>query len=114
MIPLSTHGKPNHVRDLIIGRVSRAPVANNREDYVLLLDQQAYEADIDGYAAVLSERPLSVAFATPLVYDVPTSHLSPGDVVSINSRGHVRTLYRPGSRSNALFVTDRCNSYCLM
>jgi His-Xaa-Ser system radical SAM maturase HxsC len=38
-----------------------------------------------------------------------------GDVIRINERsGLLSVLFRRGSRSNSLFVTERCNSYCLM
>ncbi|PNG35787.1 His-Xaa-Ser system radical SAM maturase HxsC [Pseudomonas protegens] len=39
----------------------------------------------------------------------------PGDVIAITSGSPiVRVLYRRGSDSNLLFMTDRCNSLCLM
>jgi His-Xaa-Ser system radical SAM maturase HxsC len=38
-----------------------------------------------------------------------------GDVIRVNERtGLVSVLFRRGSRNNSLFVTERCNSYCLM
>jgi len=43
------------------------------------------------------------------------SHLKAGDVIVLHPRsGHVRTLFRPDSQHNALLVTERCNSFCLM
>jgi sulfatase maturation enzyme AslB (radical SAM superfamily) len=42
-------------------------------------------------------------------------HLKAGYIVGIEpDSGFVRTLYRPDSRHNTLFVTERCNSNCLM
>jgi His-Xaa-Ser system radical SAM maturase HxsC len=41
-------------------------------------------------------------------------HLHDGDIVAMHHRGLVRTLYRRGSAHNVLFVTERCNSNCLM
>lgn len=39
----------------------------------------------------------------------------PGDVVALSpANSLVRVLYRRGSDSNLLFMTDRCNSLCLM
>lgn len=39
----------------------------------------------------------------------------PGDVVRLRpNSGQVAVLYRRGSSSNVLFVTERCNSLCLM
>jgi His-Xaa-Ser system radical SAM maturase HxsC len=42
------------------------------------------------------------------------THLKSGDVVVLHPRGHIRTLFRPDSDYNALLVTERCNSFCLM
>jgi len=41
-------------------------------------------------------------------------HLSDGDVVALHPNGMVETLFRQESPHNALFITDRCNSNCLM
>lgn len=41
--------------------------------------------------------------------------VKPGDVISVGpDSSMVRVLYRRGSNSNLLFMTDRCNSLCLM
>lgn len=67
-------------------------------------------------------------FLTPqtLLVDTQASHLhlhspkdsnvvQPGDVVALSPNSSlVRVLYRRGSDSNLLFMTDRCNSLCLM
>ncbi|MFD2968846.1 His-Xaa-Ser system radical SAM maturase HxsC [Sphingobacterium bambusae] len=41
-------------------------------------------------------------------------NLTEGDIVYINTNGAINTLYRRDSLHNALFITDRCNSNCLM
>ena len=41
-------------------------------------------------------------------------YLEKGDVVYINTNGMINTLFRKKSIHNSLFVTDRCNSNCLM
>jgi len=41
--------------------------------------------------------------------------VGPGDVIRLNTfNSRLRVLYRRGSTSNTLFVTERCNSRCLM
>ncbi len=42
------------------------------------------------------------------------THLHRNDIVLIRSTGDVNTLFRENSHHNSLFVTDRCNSNCLM
>lgn len=50
-----------------------------------------------------------------LVLHADISQLADGDVVQFNAqRSELIVLYRAGSNSNALFVTDLCNSKCLM
>lgn len=43
------------------------------------------------------------------------AYLSDGDVIRVEpARAAIQTLYRRGSRSNSLLVTERCNNYCVM
>ena len=37
-----------------------------------------------------------------------------GDVLRVHASGQVNVLYRRGANANALFITERCNSKCLM
>ena len=60
---------------------------------------------------VRSIRPGQTAF----VYDIPDlDYLADGDVIAIRENGNVRVLYRRSSPHNSIFVTDQCNSYCVM
>jgi His-Xaa-Ser system radical SAM maturase HxsC len=40
--------------------------------------------------------------------------ISDGDVVALQTSGAVDTLFRVESQHNSLFVTEQCNSFCLM
>jgi His-Xaa-Ser system radical SAM maturase HxsC len=43
------------------------------------------------------------------------SYLSDGDVIRIEpEHSAIHAIYRRGSRSNSLLVTERCNNYCVM
>src|SRR5258708_26713269 len=76
------------------------------------------EANIDGsgYRAVLSQDELTSAPNVPYIHLLrETDHLRDGDIVALEgSNGHVRSLYRPYELHHHLFVTERCNSNCLM
>jgi His-Xaa-Ser system radical SAM maturase HxsC len=70
---------------------------------------------LEEYAAVLVDG----NFQTEATRRVPiicasTDHLDDGDIVALDPSGQIRTLFRRHARSNFLFTTDRCNSYCLM
>jgi len=52
----------------------------------------------------------------PVVHSVrQIEHLRDGDIVVLQpNTGFVRTIYRPDSVHNTIFMTERCNSNCLM
>jgi His-Xaa-Ser system radical SAM maturase HxsC len=82
------------------------------------------DEDFSGYLAALSGEELGSESLDrypglknlPGVHTTPhVDHLREGDVVILRPKqGHVRTLYRRASPNNALFITERCNSDCVM
>jgi His-Xaa-Ser system radical SAM maturase HxsC len=114
MIPLSAYGKAEGIRQSIIGRVTFEDMEPKvRGDHVRVLRTLDGDEDLSGYAGLLVEAP-AFSPALPLVHSLAVGHLQAGDVVALEQRGHVRTLYRRASPHNAIFATDRCNSLCLM
>jgi His-Xaa-Ser system radical SAM maturase HxsC len=117
VIPLGFHGTATGVDHAVIGRVTHTPLLQSRADHVLVLSQSAGEHDLSGYAAVLCGEtwPDEASLAgIPLVADLDLSHIHDDDVVRVEPRGYVRSLYRRNSPHNTLFATERCNSFCLM
>lgn len=52
---------------------------------------------------------------SPLVAAVPSlKDFQVGDILMVNPNGTINSLFRKESMHNSLFVTDRCNSNCLM
>lgn len=114
MIPLGVYGRAQNLTRSVMGRVTFEDVDPSvRADHVRVVAGERAE-NMEGYAALLSESCLPPGLSVPFVQQVQTGHLRSGDVVSLDERGYVRTLYRRGSPHNAIFATDRCNSYCLM
>jgi len=119
-IPLHTHGRPLTAFPAgILGRITRRSLeAGNRPDHVRLLRSEHPSVDeLHGHAAVLAEGPFEMRDEAlpPIVHSLRRmDHLTEGDVVAVNPNGYIRTLYRIESGHNALFATDRCNSYCVM
>jgi His-Xaa-Ser system radical SAM maturase HxsC len=121
-VRLHSHGKALiPCEKTTLGRVTFSPLEPAlRGDSVLVLDHEQ-EIDLAGYAGVLvrealpPERVQALLFAgPPIVYGLSVDHLEGGDIVSLGPNGYVRTLYRIASPHNAIFTTDRCNSFCLM
>lgn len=123
-LPLHTFGVDQpRLRQTVLGRVtSEHQVDSMRSEYVLMAKRLPDVRDLEGYAAVMTlESPdpalleMLAKQAVPVLHGVQTfDHLVPGDVVALNPGGYIRTLYRVASPHNAIFTTDRCNSYCLM
>jgi His-Xaa-Ser system radical SAM maturase HxsC len=115
MIPLRVRGRlVRSLHDTTLGLVTSLPIEQSRRsNYVLRLTNGGPSCDLEGYAGVLCDGD-EPAGAAACIAQVSTSHLQDGDVVALDPSGQVRTLFRKGSRSNFLFTTDRCNSYCLM
>lgn len=97
LIPLASSGSPCNVQHPVIGRVTSAPVSDRRGDYVRMILTPEAEADLDGYAAVLCREPWPSGARVPdaaVISGIDLSHLEDEDVVKIERRGSVRTVYR--------------------
>jgi His-Xaa-Ser system radical SAM maturase HxsC len=114
MIPLSVYGRAEEIGEPALGRVTfEGTDTSVRGDHVYALRSLHSGLDVEGYAGLLVQQPTPPC-GVPLVHTVSIDHLEGGDVVSLDSKGYVRTLYRRASEHNAIFATDRCNSLCLM
>jgi len=105
-------------------RVTYQDVADfgRRADYVRVVAQPGAKFDGDalqGYAGIVVTQetlPKRMGSSNAPVISVPSiGHLAEGHIVSIEPKtGMVLTVFRPESRHNVVFTTDRCNSNCLM
>jgi len=74
-----------------------------------------WEGALEGFAGVVSEHPLLPAGGIAISAARDARVIQPGDVVRVRpGSSMVSVLYRRGSGANTLFVTERCNSRCLM
>jgi His-Xaa-Ser system radical SAM maturase HxsC len=66
-----------------------------------------------GYAGVVGGLPCGKRVGR--IYSVSNDAVvSPGDVVRLRTGGKVDVLFRRGANANSLFVTEACNSLCVM
>lgn len=102
----------------ILGLVTtlELPSRESRENCVLFWNHPFAPSDPSGYLAILTpQKAPGWCVNVPLVHSFGgLDYLADGDVVSVSEAGFVRTLYRKSSSHNFIFVTDQCNSYCLM
>lgn len=102
----------------ILGKVTtiELPLKDSRHNRILFWKDASPPIDSSEYLAILTPHNASGwHMKVPLVHSIcGLDYLADEDVVSVNESGFVRTLYRKSSLHNFIFVTDQCNSYCLM
>jgi His-Xaa-Ser system radical SAM maturase HxsC len=116
---LHTAGMASGFRKPLVVRVTMQPLSVDRRKNaaLVLMSHHAIPASVTGYAAIIVHDKIDdESFPIPIVHSVRNiDHLKTGHVVALEPlNGFVRTLYRPESPHNTLFVTERCNSNCLM
>jgi len=119
---LTTMGVSRNFTDSIIGIVKTGDVpADQRGRYVRFFSESDSHnlptiISFDGYRAVLSHNELTEELSVPYIHLLRESdHIRDGDIVALDATtGNVRSLYRPYELHHHLFVTERCNSNCLM
>lgn len=71
-----------------------------------------------GFAALLIKHSAVIRddMRSPAIYALREEHIvKSGDVIRVKAKnGQIGVLYRRGANANSLFVTERCNSKCIM
>lgn len=103
MIQLKTKGVINNITKAVV-----AKVVATQSDFLSCLSLEDEGPIILSNKEIFSTDLIGISFIPNLKY------LKKGDIILINTNGTVSTLFREQSNDNSLFVTDRCNSNCLM
>jgi His-Xaa-Ser system radical SAM maturase HxsC len=121
---LTTAGAPLNFGTAVVGKVAmRAVPADDRSDKILvrLLDECSADESRGCRGVITPSRAqdnttIIDRLTLPIVHSTrEIDHLRDGDIVVMQPKtGFVRTLHRPDSVHNTLFMTERCNSNCLM
>lgn len=122
MSNLTIRGIPRDLSLPICGRVTRDLSSCGRAEEMLVLDTPPDPlSSLRGYRGIITTMSDTAipregaGVEVSLIHSVAsTEHLAEGYLVAMLPRGGIRTLYRPESDHNVIFVTERCNSNCLM
>ena len=100
----------------ILATESLPPEQRSPTIRLLAPNETSTDESLSGYRAVLCHDALKSVPSVPYVHRLRESdHLKDGDIVVLEGNtGLVRSLYRPYELHHHLFVTERCNSNCLM
>jgi His-Xaa-Ser system radical SAM maturase HxsC len=108
------------LKGTIIGRIVKEETAAEiRPDSILITQFLKKDSDYSDYAGVLAINRIDSNYSfsklpSALGIIQPEHSLTDGDIVAIQPSGTMRVLYRLKSLHNDLFVTQRCNSLCIM
>lgn len=110
MINLSSRGKVENLEGQLVGKLRPSKGIKYGFELVNSLYDPTNE---DRVVALVSQERLNSQL--PNIFNLSNYKiLAEGDVVYINDQGVLDILYRRQSKHNTLFITDQCNSYCLM
>ena len=116
---LTTTGVARNFDTSIVGTITTEnlpPEQRTQRIRFLAPNDTPTDDSIAGYRALLYHDELKRDLGVPYVHRLRESdHLKDGDIVVLEGNtGLVRSLYRPYELHHHLFVTERCNSNCLM
>ncbi len=116
---LTTTGVAGNFDASIVGIItaeSLPPDQRKQRIRLVAANDALNDESISGYRALLCRDELKSVPGVPYVHRLRESdHLKDGDIVVLERKaGLVRSLYRPYEMHHHLFVTERCNSNCLM
>lgn len=98
----------------LIVRIVDREVPENERKISALVHKEGVQ-NFEGYALILVDEDTGFLPVPWLNCGENLSGFRAGDVVQIDVKHHrISFLYRAGSNSNGLYVTDRCNSHCIM
>lgn len=113
MIRLNFTGKAHNIHCVIVGKI-----IIHTTDTLLCICEDNSQPTTEKETIILTSNPDKIQAypqGTKIIFGIsPLNHISEGDIVSLHPNGQVNSLFRSKSIHNSLFITDRCNSNCLM
>lgn len=111
MTPLIAKGVTVGIKEPIVGVVNHS---QHEKGIAFITKDSNSSCDPSPLCKITTEESHHL-FDGPAVYRLNSlDHLETGDIVAVNPNGIINTLFRTNSNHNSLFITDRCNSNCLM
>jgi len=112
---ITRHAKINN--DLIL-RVTRGEVSNPEDHALIITKAPSPSQASDRYAAIIQALTDDVVIKHPITIKLSSRKildLADGDIIRVPAQGNfIDVVFRVNSSNNALFVTNRCNSKCIL
>ncbi len=111
---IALRGIACNIKYPIVGVITTSPVnLFSRKDRILVAPE--LNAAAFGYACSITSRQIVGKPSGSLVHSVTQlEQLKEGDIVLITPEGRINIMYQSGHADHTVFITNRCNSRCIM
>jgi sulfatase maturation enzyme AslB (radical SAM superfamily) len=112
---LTTAGAPVGFNKSIVGIAAMTQLPLNERSRRIWVGAVP-PAELTGYRGAIVTSEIVEQPGIPFIHRTrEIDHLHDGDIVVMEpGSGFIRSLYRPADKHNSIFVTERCNSNCVM
>lgn len=113
---LATAGNPSGFDRPVVGVVTLKKLPAGARDKRIFVGESLPD-EVSRYRGLLTTSAVeTLQLGSPLIHRMrEIDHFRDGDIVVMEpGSGFVRSLYRPAEKHNSLFITERCNSNCIM
>lgn len=107
------NGLANNIETGVIGRITKTnKLLSNKKDLIYVTNESILPT---GYLAVITSASKQKKYSSNVISNVVDAfELNENDIVTIDSNGQINVIYEINSNHNAIFITERCNSKCIM
>ncbi len=104
-------GNPNNIEETIIGKVVKHwSLFQSKKGRVLVTDRTLKKK---GFNAIITSGIIAPEITG--VYNLQDlTELNENDIVTIDNKGLINVIHEANAKHNAIFITGRCNSNCIM
>jgi len=102
--------KPQNVTETIVGKiVKKKSMFHLKNNWILVTDKAEKQ---NGYSAIIANKLKDTNLIGVELDDL--NELNDNDIITIDSAGIINVIHEANSKHNAIFITGRCNSNCIM
>jgi hypothetical protein len=111
---IALDGTALNIKCPVVGIVSTRPV-NLLTRHNRVLVSPDINAAVFGYTCCITSQSVTPMSSGYLVHSVPQLEmLNDGDIVLVTPEGRINIMYQSGHADHTVFITNRCNSRCIM
>lgn len=101
---------PNNIDETVIGKiVKQTSMFHSKKNCILVTDEAKKQ---NGYSAIISNKIIGTNVIGVELDEL--GELNNNDIVTIDADGIINIIHEANSKHNAIFITGRCNSNCIM